>query len=129
MAIVGKVFINNFLSYRNYLWCLILFRKYRHIVHFHSFVITSLFRFAIQNVSYMHSVSSMFSDSFERFLSWTIIAKISTLFRGSITFQSLVWWAPIFVALPSIKYVGILYISVERKKKSCQIMLTWSEVM
>ena len=39
---------------------------------------------------------------------WTIIITTSTLLRVSKIFESLVWWAPIFVALPSIKYVGKL---------------------
>ena len=71
-------------------------------------VITSLLCFVIENVSAMHSVTNMFRFHWKCF--WTIIITISTLLRGSKIFESLVWWAPIFVALPSIKYVGTLYV-------------------
>ena len=37
-------------------------------VYFTHSVITSFLRFVIKNVSYMHSVTSMFSDSLEMFL-------------------------------------------------------------
>ena len=71
-------------------------------------VIISLLCFVIENVSARHFVTSMFRFHWKCF--WTIIITISTLLRGSKIFESLVWWAPIFVALPSIKYVGTLYV-------------------
>ena len=69
-------------------------------------VITSLLCFVMENVSAMHSVTNMFRFHWKCF--WTIIITTSTLLRVSKIFESLVWWAPIFVALPSIKYVGKL---------------------
>ena len=101
-------------------------------------VTTSLLRFVIENVSCMPSAVSVYSDSLDNF--WSInkistllrgsemltfsqlricrpppLPSVNILlyilnWDRAEMFESLVWWAPVFVALPSIKYVGILYV-------------------